>query len=153
MATAKPKLRDFLDERHVKYSVISHPPTYSAQHTAAAAHVSGDALAKSVIVMIDGKMAMVVESASHRVPLGRLKAAAHALDVHLANEAQFHDRFADCEFGAIPPFGNLYGMDVYVDEQLTHDADIVFNAGSHTELIKLAYKDFADLVHPRIVSL
>jgi Ala-tRNA(Pro) deacylase len=144
-------LREFLDNHHIDYTVISHSRSFTAQETAEAAHIPGNEFAKNVIVMIDGKMAMVVESASRRVPLGRLKALAQAADVHIADETEFRERFGDCELGAMPPFGNLYDMDVYVDEQLTRDENIVFNAGSHTELIKLAYKDFAALAHPKII--
>jgi Ala-tRNA(Pro) deacylase len=145
------KLQHLLDANHVKYTRISHSPAYTSQEVAASAHIPGRELAKTVIVDIDGNLAMVVQSASSKVPLGRVKAAAGARDVHLAGEEQFRDRFPDCELGAMPPFGNLYGMEVYVVEALTEDDEIAFNAGTHTELIRLRYRDFAELVHPTIV--
>nr|MBP9592698.1 YbaK/EbsC family protein [Steroidobacteraceae bacterium] len=133
------------------YQTIHHPTSYSAQQTAAVAHVPGRELAKAVIVHIDGALAMVVQNASGMVPLGRVKAAAGARDVHLANEQEFRDWFPDCDLGAMPPFGNLYGMEVFVTEALTHDDEIAFNAGTHTELIRLRYADFARLAHPIVV--
>lgn len=145
------RLHRLLDANHVDYQTIHHPTSYSAQQTAAVAHVPGRELAKAVIVHIDGALAMVVQNASGMVPLGRLKAAAGARDVHLANEQEFRDWFPDCDLGAMPPFGNLYGMEVFVTEALTHDDEIAFNAGTHTELIRLRYADFARLAHPIVV--
>ena len=145
------RLHRLLDESHVDYQTIAHAPTYSAQQTAAAAHVPGRELAKAVIVDIDGKLAMVVQNAASMVSLGRVKAATGARDVHLASEQEFREWFPDCELGAMPPFGNLYGMEVFVTEALTKDEEIAFNAGSHTELIRLRYGDFARLAHPIVV--
>ncbi|HEX9773000.1 MAG TPA: YbaK/EbsC family protein, partial [Steroidobacteraceae bacterium] len=143
------KLQHLLDANHVKYTRISHSPAFTAQEIAASAHIPGRELAKTVIVDIDGNLAMVVQSASSKVPLGRIKALTGARDVHLAGESEFRDRFPDCELGAMPPFGNLYDMDVYVDDTLAEDDEIAFNAGSHSELIRLSYKDFARLVKPK----
>ncbi len=95
---------------------------------------------------------MVVQPATSMVHLGRLKKAIGARNVSLAEEKDFQNLFPDCEVGAMPPFGNLYGMDVYVSESLTLDDEIAFNAGSHTELIRLAYTDFASLVEPKVIS-
>jgi Ala-tRNA(Pro) deacylase len=145
------KLEHLLDANHVRYTKIRHSPAYTAQETAAAAHVPGRELAKTVIVDIDGKLAMVVQTASSKVPLGRVRSVAGARDVHLVSETEFKDRFPDCEPGAMPPFGNLYGMEVFVLEDLAEDEEIAFNAGTHTELIRLKYRDFANLVHPTIV--
>jgi len=145
------KLEHLLDANHVRYTKIRHSPAYTAQEIAAAAHVPGRELAKTVIVDIDGKLAMVVQTASSKVPLGRVRSVAGARDVHLVSETEFRDRFPDCEPGAMPPFGNLYGMEVFVLEDLAEDEEIAFNAGTHTELIRLKYRDFANLVHPTIV--
>ncbi|MGH9650450.1 MAG: aminoacyl-tRNA deacylase, partial [Terriglobales bacterium] len=98
------------------------------------------------------KMAMAVLSASRHVDMGAVKAAAGAKHAALATEAEFRERFPDCETGAMPPFGNLYGMPVFVEEALTRDQEIAFNAGSHNEIIRLAYEDFARLVKPTIAS-
>jgi Ala-tRNA(Pro) deacylase len=143
------KLKEFLDSNKIKYDTIIHAPSYSAQEIAASAHISGKEVAKTVLVKIDGKMAMVVLPASSKIDLGLLKKKVGADKVELAEEREFEIRFPDCDLGAMPPFGNLYGMDVFVADKLTRDEEIAFNAGSHTELIKLAYKDFDKLVHPK----
>ncbi|UCD34620.1 MAG: YbaK/EbsC family protein, partial [Nitrospiraceae bacterium] len=140
MAVAK--LKEFLDSNNVKYNTIMHEPSFTAQEIAAAAHVSGKELAKTVLVKMDGTMTMIVLPASSRLDLGLLRKVAGVQKVELAREQEFESRFPDCDLGAMPPFGNLYGMDVLVDDQLTRDKEIAFNAGSHSELIRLAYKDF-----------
>ena len=147
------RLRDFLDKEHIKYVTISHSPAYTAQEIAETAHVPGKELAKTVVVKIDGEMAMVVTSANEHVKLGQLKSKLGANEVDLASENEFKDSFPDCETGAMPPFGNLYGFDVYVAQSLAEDEEIAFNAGSHTELIRLAYHDFERLVKPKVVKL
>ena len=113
----------------------------------------GKELAKTVIVKLDDQFAMAVLPASLHVSLTRLKEAAGVDNVELANEDEFKSLFPDCDVGAMPPFGNLYDLDVYVAGQLTEDEEIAFNAGSHTELIKLAYRDFERLVQPKVVAL
>jgi Ala-tRNA(Pro) deacylase len=144
------KLKEYLDSMNVKYAVISHPLAYTSQQIASITHIKGKELAKTVMVKIDGKMAMVVLPASYKVNLELVKIATGATTASLATEAEFQDLFPDCEAGAMPPFGNLYGMDVYAEEKLKEDREIVFNACSHLELIKLDYKDFERLVIPRI---
>ena len=145
------KLKEFLDSNQVKYVTISHSAAYTAQEIAATAHVPGKELAKTVMVKVDGKMAMAVLPASFKVDLEHLKSAAGAKSVELASEREFRDMFPGCETGGMPPFGNLYGMAVYVSARLAEDDEIAFNAGSHTELVKLAYKDFDRLVKPKVV--
>jgi Ala-tRNA(Pro) deacylase len=142
------KLKAFLDQQHVKYIAISHSTAYTAQEVAELAHIRGKELAKTVMVKVDGKMAMAVLPASYKVDLNLLKLASGAASVELASEAEFRSFFPDCETGAMPPFGNLYGMAVLADESLAKDEEIAFNAGSHRELIRLAYKDFERLVQP-----
>ena len=146
------KLKDFLDNQNIKYVTISHSPTYTAQEIAASAHIPGKVMAKTVMVKIDGKMAMAVLPASCKVDFDLLKKAAGASTVGLASEQEFKNLFPECEIGAMPPFGNLYGIEVFVADALAEDEEIAFNAGSHTELIRLAYKDFERLVKPRIVK-
>jgi Ala-tRNA(Pro) deacylase len=146
------KLVEFLDSQGVKYVTIKHSKAFTAQEIAAAAHIPGRELAKTVMVRIDGDMAMAVLPASFRVDLERLKKVAKAKKVELATEQDFKDRFPECEVGAMPPFGNLYGMDVYAAERLSEDEEIVFNAGSHTELIRLSYKDFEKVVKPAVAE-
>jgi Ala-tRNA(Pro) deacylase len=147
------KLKGFLNDQKVKYVTISHSLAYTAQEIAASAHIHGKDLAKTVIVKIDGDMAMAVLPASFKLDLGRLKQIVGAKKVGLAAEKEFQDRFPGCALGAMPPFGNLYDMRVYADKSLSEDEKIAFNAGSHTELIQLAYKDFEGLVKPKIVTM
>jgi Ala-tRNA(Pro) deacylase len=145
------KLKEFLDSKHIQYIVISHSPAFTAQQVAASAHVKGKELAKTVMVKIDGSLAMAVLPASQKVDLERLREAAGAEQVELASEREFRDRFPDCDLGAMPPFGNLYGLDVYVADTLTDDEEIAFNAGSFTELVRMAYRDFDQLVQPEVL--
>jgi Ala-tRNA(Pro) deacylase len=146
------KLRKFLDEHDVKYVTISHSPSFTAQEIAASAHIPGQELAKTVIVKIDGEMAMAVLPASFLVDFEVLKESVGARSVELATESEFRDTFPGCELGAMPPFGNLYDMDVYVANDLADDEEIAFNAGLHTELIRLKYADFERLVQPKLVE-
>ncbi len=146
------RLKEYLNSNNVRYASIAHSEAYTAQETAQLAHVPGGELAKTVIVKKDGKMAMAVLPASHKIDWELLKAATGAASIELASEKEFTDMFADCEIGAMPPFGNLYGMEVFVEERLTRDKDIAFNAGSHIELLKLSFEDFSRLVRPKIVS-
>jgi Ala-tRNA(Pro) deacylase len=143
-------LQAFLDSHQVKYVTIRHSSAFTAQEIAASAHIPGKQLAKSVIVNLDGKLAMAVLPASDKVDFERLKAGARARTVALANEQDFQDRFPECEVGAMPPFGNLYGLDVWVAARLAEDEEIAFNAGDHTELIRMAYRDFDRLVQPKV---
>ncbi|MBT8379435.1 MAG: deacylase [Ignavibacteria bacterium] len=142
------KLKEFLDANNVKYVSVQHSSAYTAQEIAASAHIPGKDLAKTVIVKIDGKMAMAVLPASYKVSFDNLKDALGGKDVRLAYEQEFVDKFPDCEVGAMPPFGNIYNLDVYVAEVLTENEEIAFNACTHTELIKMPFKDFEMLVKP-----
>ncbi len=146
-------LKQFLDGKQIKYIVISHSVAYTAQGIAALVHIPGKELAKTVIVKIDGALAMAVVPASRHVDLFLLKHAVGATTVELASEADFKNRFPDCETGAMPPFGNLYDMQVIADEALAEDKEIVFNAGTHRELVRLAWEDFVTLVQPKIAKL
>ncbi len=145
-------LKRFLDENHVRYVSIRHSPAYTAQETAASAHIPGRELAKTVVLYVDGEMAMAVLPSTRMLDLELLRHQIDAESVTLATENQFKDRFPDCEAGAMPPFGNLYQVPVYVDRSLTLDDQIAFNAGSHAELIQLAYEDFENLVHPIVAE-
>lgn len=146
------QLKEFLDGQGVKYVTVSHSAAYTAQEIAASAHIPGKELAKTVMVKVDGKMAMAVLPASYQIDFDRLKALAGAQSVELAGEKEFQDLFPGCEVGAMPPFGNLYGMDVYAESILSEDEEIAFNAGSHTELIRVGYQDFERLVAPKVGS-
>jgi Ala-tRNA(Pro) deacylase len=147
------KLKEFLDSHNIEYVSISHPTVYTAQEIAAAAHISGRNMAKTVIVKLDGKMNMVVLPASTKIDLELLKEATGASTVELAMEHEFKDLFPGCTIGAMPPFGNLYGLDVLAAQALAEDEEIAFNAGSHSELMKLRYKDYEQLVKPKVFKL
>ena len=146
------RLKEFLDSHDIKYVIISHSRAFTAQETATSAHIPVKELAKTVMVKMNGKMAMAVLPASSKIDFDLLKKATGSGKVEIASEKEFKDLFPECEVGAMPPFGNLYGMDVFVAESLTEDEEIAFNAGSHRELAKMAYKDFERLVKPKIVK-
>lgn len=145
------KLKEFLDREKIKYVSIVHSPAYTAQEVAASAHVTGRELAKTVIVQLDGEMAMAVLPANRKIVLQDLREVTGSDQVKFASEEGFKQRFPDCETGAMPPFGNLYGMAVYAAASLAENVEIAFNAGSHTEVIKLAYRDFERLVKPKVL--
>ena len=147
------RLRNYLDEHGVKYVVIIHSPTYTAQEIAASAHIPGNELAKTVILKIDGKMTMAVLPASRMVDLELCQEKIGAKKVELATEEEFKYQFSDCEIGAMPPFGNLFDMETYVSDELQKNEFIVFNAGNHRELIKTSYRDFEKLVQPKVIPL
>ncbi len=145
-------LKEFLDRNRVKYVSIVHSRAYTAQEIAASAHIPGKELAKAVMIKVDGRLAMAVLPASYQIDFARLREATGAASVELATEKEFQDKFPECELGAMPPFGNLYGMAVYVSRRLSEDREISFNAGSHTELIKLSYGDYERLVAPNLAE-
>jgi len=145
------RLRNLPEENKIKYVTILHDTAYTAQEKAESAHVSGKDLAKTVLVKIDGDLSMVVLAANEKLNLSNLKKELNASKVLLANERNFVSSFPGCEPGAIPPFGNIYGMDVYISDALSRDREIVFNAGSHIELIKLPMDDYFNIVSPRII--
>jgi len=147
------KLRDYLDENHVQYTTITHSPAFTAQEIAHCAHVPGGELAKTVLVKLDGKIVEAVLPASQRVDLELFKTTTGAQNATLAAEDEFDSFFPDCEVGAMPPYGNLYGMEVFVSPSLEIDRQIAFTAGTHSELICMRYKDFERLVHPTKVPL
>lgn len=147
------QLKEFLDRHKVKYVTISHSLAYTAQEIAQSAHIPGKELAKTVMVRLDGKMAMAVLPAFNRVNFDLLKQGSGAHTVELAGEGEFRDRFPECELGAMPPFGNLYGMEVLVSEDLAAADEIAFNAGTLTELIRMSCKDFQRLVQPKVIKL
>jgi Ala-tRNA(Pro) deacylase len=146
------KLKAFLDSRGVKYVSIQHSMAFTAAEVAESAHVQGRDFAKTLIVKIEGAMAMVVLPASRRLLLHDLREMLATEHVRLATESEFKGAFPDCEVGAMPPFGNLYGMPVYVAACLAEEEEIAFNAGTHTEVIKLRYEDFDQLVHPTVLD-
>jgi Ala-tRNA(Pro) deacylase len=146
------RLKTFLDENGARYLTVSHSSAYTAQEIAAAAHIPGQSMAKSVMAKLDGKMTMLVLPAAYRVDLDLLKKAVGASTVELATEREFGLLFPDCETGAMPPFGNLYGLPVFVAASLKDTKEIAFNAGTHTEVVKLDFADFERLVKPTVLK-
>ncbi len=147
------RLKEFLDANGVKYLTLPHHQSYTAMETAESAHVRGQEMAKTVIVDVDGRLAMAVLPATRHVNVEHLRKAVGAQHVGIAKEGEFRFDFPGCEVGAMPPFGNLFNMEVLVDPRLTEDEDIVFNGGTHTEALRMAYKDFERLVHPRVAAM
>ena len=152
MMPCKERLVQYLSDARVDFDVHQHPVAYTAQELAAAEHVPGRMVAKSVIVVADGQMVMLVLPAVHQVDLERAAAVTHAAKVRLADEREFAAAFPDCETGAIPPFGNLYHLPVYVDESLARDKTIVFPAGTHTDTIAMKYADYERLAQPAVAE-
>ncbi len=144
------KVIDFLDSRHILYKQCTHSPAYTAQGLAHVQHVSGKELAKVVMVMSKGRLVMTVLPASHRLELHLLARLMNTDDIRLATEEEFQNIFPDCELGAMPPFGNLYDLEVWVDPALREHESIVFNAGSHVETIQMSFADFQRFVNPKV---
>ncbi len=147
------KLKNFLDENDIKYLLIQHSLAFTAVDIAKSVHMHSRDMAKTVIVKVAGEFAMVVVPANYKVDLNGLQEALKTDDITLATEVEFFKLFPDCEVGAMPPFGNLYDMDVYVAESLTEDEYIAFNAGTHSEVIQMDYRDYEMLVKPKMVIL
>lgn len=146
-------LTEYLKNHQVNYRSLPHAPAFTSQEVAASAHISGKEMAKTVIIKLDGKLAMVVLPANEKVDLRKLQNITGAREVDLASESDFKGRFTGCEIGAMSPFGNLYDIPVYVSNALSQRSQIIFNAGSHSELISLAFRDFERLVKPKMVAL
>jgi Ala-tRNA(Pro) deacylase len=147
------KLRKFLDDNEVKYITVNHSPAYTAREVAASAFVPRREFAKATIVKLGGAMAIAVVPASRHVDLEKLASEAGVGSAVLAGEDEFQDAFPGCEVGAMPPFGNLYDMPTYVDTLLQEDDEIAFNAGTHTQIVRLAYDDYVKLVRPKVCSI
>jgi Ala-tRNA(Pro) deacylase len=142
-------LKQFLDRRKVKYVSIVHSVAYTAQEVAESAHLAGKELAKTVIIKINGVLAMAVLPANRKVVLQDLREELGVAQVQFATEDEFRNRFPDCETGAMPPFGNLYEMEVYVSPNLAERTEIAFNACTHSELIQMSFADFERLANPK----
>ena len=147
------KVKDLLDGHHVRYVSIVHSPAYTSQEVAQSAHIKGREIAKTTMVKLDGELAMVVVPSNERVDLDRVRKVAGAANAQLASEPEFRGLFPDCDPGAMPPFGNLYGLRVFVSNELAKVEQIAFNAGSHTELIRMTYKDYQQFVNPIVAQV
>ena len=147
------KLRELFDEAKVSYEVYNHPLAYTVQEIAERQHFSGDQMAKVVMLKVDGNLVMGVITGSQKVHLNTVRSNLGAHEVRLETEDEFISRFPDCEIGAMPPFGNLFGVPVYVDPAVEKDESVYFNAGNHVQTVRLCYKDFEKLAKPRVVRL
>jgi Ala-tRNA(Pro) deacylase len=147
------RLKEILDEHKVSYEVFNHALAYTAQEIAAKQHCSGNEMAKVVMLEIDDALVMGVIPASRKVNLGAVVKSLGAKTARLASEDEFITRFPGCEIGAMPPFGNLFGVPVFVDPALEIDEYIYFNAGNHVQTVRMQYKDFVRLVKPKIAQL
>ena len=147
-------VQDFLSERHVKFNVIDHRPTYDAQHLAHEVHVSGHEVAKTVLLRAHGgeDFFVAVLPASKHVDLEKTRNVVGIEDVELASEAEIKEHCQDCEVGALPPFGRNYGMRTLVDSSLTHDESIVFEGNRHDEAIRMKFDDFRRIEEPEIAE-
>ncbi len=146
------KLKEYLDKNEAAYKVSTHQEVYTAQEVAATLHVPGKDIVKVVIVKTEGKFIMAVLPADHKVNVDKLRTVLRDPEARLATEGEFKGLFPDCDVGAMPPFGNLYDVGVYVDKSLAEDEEIVFQAGSHVETVKMKYRDFDRLVGPEVID-
>ena len=151
MATRR--IKEFLDGNKVKYTMVSHSPAYSAQEVAASVHIPGRQLAKTVIVKLDGRLAMAVVPATQEVDMIHLRSAAGATFAEVADTSEFVDRFEGCQLGTMPPFGNLFGMETYLEQDMAKQEFIAFNAGTHTEAIVIPFADYRRLAHPMLAHI
>ena len=144
------RIRDYLDTQNVPYEWLPHPQAFTAQEVAHSLHISGKRLAKTVVVNADGRTVMTVLPASHRLIMAELKAVLEARHVEMLPEGELAKLFPECDLGAIPPFGNLFGLDVWVDRTIADQGEIVFTAGTHVDAVRMKYHDFANLAKPRV---
>ena len=145
-------LLDFLDSNQVKYILCRHSPAYTAQEIAQSAHICGKILAKTVIILMDGKMVMALMPANTKIDWDQLIKEMDTDFIEMADENEFKDAFPGCEIGAMPPFGNLFNMTVYMDDALARNEEIAFCAGSHSEIIRMVTEDFMKCVKPVVIS-
>lgn len=146
------KVKSYLEQEHVVYQILEHSLAFTAMEIAGAQHVPGKQFIKAVIVKADGQYIMCVLSSTHRIDFDRLKKLTASQEIYLAKESETADLFPDFELGAEPPFGQLYGLKVYVDEEVPENDEIIFNAGTHTDSVKIKYRDFKRLVNPIVAD-
>jgi len=144
------RLAKHLNERKIPFKTSSHPEAFTALQSAQAAHVPPAMFAKSVLVNADGTLWMVVLPATERVDMPRLRKCLEAKKTRLAAESEFAPLFSDCDIGAMPIFGSLYGVPVLLCEELVGNADIAFTAGTHRDIVRIRVSDFLQAESPRI---
>jgi len=151
--TVSKRLKELLDSKGIGYTVMTHKVAYTAQEVAAKQGVTGWQVAKSVVLKCDEQFMLIVLQAPAKVDFDRLKKVLECKEAHLASESEMEKLFPGVELGAESPFGNLYNLPVYVDKAMTEVSEIVFNAGTHTETIRMKYKDYAALVEPKVIEI
>jgi Ala-tRNA(Pro) deacylase len=142
----------YLERNQAQYSLVAHPTAYTAQEEAAVSHTSGDQWAKTVVCFADNQPVLAVVPASFAVDLNQLQRSTHAKAVRLAKESEFASFYQECELGAMPPFGPLFGQQVFVDKHLTTDPEVTFSAGSHREALRMPYREFERLAQPTVAE-
>lgn len=146
------RLESYLKQQKIPFACEAHPPAFTAQEVAQAGHISGRKLAKTVVVLADGAFAMAVLPADSAIELAELRHAMGVRHLRLATEAELLDLFPDCELGAMPPFGNLYGLPVYVENSLAWQEVIAFNGGTHRDIVHMNFVDFVRAADPAVLS-
>ncbi|MGD1277794.1 MAG: YbaK/EbsC family protein [Tepidisphaeraceae bacterium] len=147
------RIQDLLASNNASYRAIKHDPAFTAQEVAQSTHVPGKYMAKTLVVCIDGHLALAVVPATKRLDLTLLRSQAAAKEVRLADESEFEECFGDCEVGTAPPFGNLFGIRTFVDVGMAMQEEIAFNAGTHTDVVIMRFADYSALVKPLMVQI
>jgi Ala-tRNA(Pro) deacylase len=147
------RLRSFLDAHHAEYTVTVHPKAFTAREVAFAEHLPPREVAKTVVLFGDGEYHMAVVPANRLVDFQELRPALGLAQARLATEEELQRLFPDCELGAMPPIGSLYGLPVYLDSSLAGEPVLCFNGGTHREVIHMPTADFRRIVAPTVVSL
>ena len=143
-------LQSFLDDNHIHYRVTRHTPAYTAQELAAVEHVSGKRVIKPVVIRADGQLIMCALPACYRVDMHELKEQLLADVVEVVDEAHLRLRCGDCDLGAVPPIGWLYGMTTLIDESLAHGDRVMFQAGTHEDAVEMSLADYRRLAQPEM---
>ncbi len=147
------QLTKFLNSQEVRFETLIHPQAFTAQEVAHALHKTGKVLAKTIVVEADGKIVMTVVPAHHKVNLGAVKKVVGAEDVHLVPETKLRELFPESDLGAMPPLGPMYNLPVIVSKALAEEPEIIFNASTHTDCVKMNYADFARIVNPTVAEV
>ena len=147
------RVKQYLRSQGAEFETRVHERKYTAQETAAATHVTGRELAKTVVLQTEEGLVIVVVPASSRVHLGKARAALGVEKARLADEAEFSNLFPECEMGAMPPLGRLFAVDMWMDSTFKEKKEVAFPAGTHTEIVKMSLSDFEQLEDPKFVNL
>lgn len=150
--TCRERLEAYLRASQVPFEAHPHQPAYTAQAVAEREHIPGQLMVKVVVVVADGELAMLALPTSRRADLARVAELLDAREVRLATEGELSLAFPDCEIGAMPPFGGMYGLPVYVDRSLEGEHRVFFQDGTHTGAMSVSYADFRRLAAPVVAE-